>query len=89
VASSRHAGRHFTIQRVSVALDPAKALYWAAVVNGVLAAPLMAVMMLIVRNEKAMGELVLPHRATPWGWAATAVMAAATAIFFWFLFVPA
>ena len=70
-------------------LDPAKALYWAAVVNGVLAAPLMAVMMLIVRNEKAMGELVLPHRATLWGWAATAVMAAATAIFFWFLFVPA
>ncbi|OYU71949.1 MAG: hypothetical protein CFE32_25170 [Alphaproteobacteria bacterium PA3] len=67
-------------------LDPAKALYWAAVVNGVLAAPLMAVMMLIVRNEKAMGKLVLPHRATLWGWAATAVMAAATAVFFWFLF---
>lgn len=70
-------------------IDPAKALYWAAVVNGILAAPLMAVMMLIVRNEKAMGELTLPHRATLWGWAATAVMAAATAVFFWFLFVPA
>ncbi len=69
-------------------IDPARALYWAAVVNGVLAAPLMAVMMLIVRNEKAMGELVLPHRATLWGWAATAVMAAATAVFFWFLFNP-
>lgn len=67
-------------------IDPAKALYWAAVVNGILAAPLMAVMMLIVRNEKAMGELVLLHRATLWGWAATAVMAAATAVFFWFLF---
>jgi thioredoxin reductase len=47
----------------------------------------MAVMMLIVRNEKAMGELVLPHRATLWGWISTAVMAAATVIFFWFVFV--
>ena len=69
-------------------IDPAKALYWAAVVNGILAAPLMVVMMLIVRNKKAMGDLVLPHRATLWGWAATAVMAAATAIFFWFVFFP-
>ena len=69
-------------------IDPARALYWAAVVNGVLAAPLMAVMMLIVRNKKAMGELILPHRATLWGWGATAVMAAATALFFWFLIFP-
>jgi Mn2+/Fe2+ NRAMP family transporter len=69
-------------------LDPARALYWAAVVNGVLAAPLMAVMMLIVRNKAAMGDLVLPQRATWLGWAATAVMAAATAIFFWFLAFP-
>ena len=36
-------------------LDPARALYWAAVVNGVLAAPLMAVMMLIARNRRANG----------------------------------
>lgn len=69
-------------------LDPARALYWAAVVNGVLAAPLMAVMMLIVRNKAAMGDLVLPQRATWLGWTATAVMAAATAIFFWFLAFP-
>ncbi len=69
-------------------IDPAKALYWAAVVNGVLAAPLMAVMMLIVRNKKAMGGLALAPRATLWGWAATAVMAAATALFFWFLIFP-
>ncbi len=69
-------------------MDPARALYWAAVVNGVLAAPLMAVMMLIVRNEKAMGALVLPRRATFWGWVATAVMAAATGLFFWFMAFP-
>ena len=65
-----------------VGVDPVKALYWAAVVNGVLAAPLMVVMMLIVRNPKAMGKLTLARRATVLGWGATLVMAAATAIFF-------
>jgi NRAMP (natural resistance-associated macrophage protein)-like metal ion transporter len=64
------------------ALDPVKALYWAAVVNGVLAAPLMAVMMLISTNGRVMGRLTL----RPWmvfgGWLATAVMALATIAFF-------
>ena len=65
-----------------VGVDPARALYWAAVVNGVLAAPLMAAMMLIVRNPRAMGRLTLSTRATVLGWGATAVMAVATVIFF-------
>ena len=65
-----------------IGIDPARALFWAAVVNGVLAAPLMAVMMLIVRNPRAMGRLTLSKRATVLGWGATAVMAVATAIFF-------
>ncbi len=65
-----------------VGIDPARALFWSAVVNGVLAAPLMAVMMLIVGNPRAMGRLKLSRRATVAGWTATAVMAAATAIFF-------
>ena len=65
-----------------VGIDPARALYWAAVVNGVLAAPLMAAMMLIVRNPLAMGRLTLGPRATILGWSATAVMALATVIFF-------
>lgn len=63
-------------------IDPVRALYWAAVVNGVLAVPLMVVMMLIVRNRRAMGRLTLPLRPTLLGWGATAVMGAATAIFF-------
>ena len=65
-----------------IGIDPARALYWAAVVNGILAAPLMAVMMLIVRNPRAMGRLTLGRRATLLGWGATLVMAAATLIFF-------
>jgi Mn2+/Fe2+ NRAMP family transporter len=55
-------------------IDPIKALYWAAVVNGVLAAPLMVVMMLIVRNHKAMGRRILS--------VATLVMAGASLILF-------
>jgi NRAMP (natural resistance-associated macrophage protein)-like metal ion transporter len=65
-----------------VGIDPARALYWAAVVNGVLAAPLMIMTMLIVRNPRAMGRLTLGRRATITGWFATAVMAAATIVFF-------
>ncbi len=69
-----------------VGIDPARALYWAAVVNGVLAAPLMAVMMLIVRNKRAMGRLTFSKRATVLGWLATAVMAIASLLFFAFSF---
>ena len=65
-----------------VGIDPVRALYWAAVVNGVLAAPLMVMMMLIVRNPRAMGRLTLGPRATITGWFATLVMAGATIIFF-------
>ena len=65
-----------------VGLDPVRALYWAAVVNGVLAAPLMAVMMLIVRNPRVMGRLTVSRAMAIWGWAATAVMAAASLAFF-------
>jgi NRAMP (natural resistance-associated macrophage protein)-like metal ion transporter len=68
----------------AVGIDPVRALYWAAVVNGVLAAPLMAVMMLIARNPRAMGRLTLSPGTTFWGWAATAVMFAATIGFFVF-----
>lgn len=67
-----------------IGIDPVRALYWAAVINGVLAAPLMAVMMLIVRNRRAMGRLILPIGSTILGWTATAVMAGATILFFAF-----
>jgi NRAMP (natural resistance-associated macrophage protein)-like metal ion transporter len=69
----------------SVGIDPARALYWAAVVNGILAGPLMVVMMLIVRNPKAMGRLVVSRRQMLLGWTATAVMIAASALFLGFI----
>ena len=63
-------------------LDPVKALYWSAVVNGVLATPLMAVMMMIASNRHIMGRLTLPAPMRVVGWLATAVMALASAAFF-------
>jgi NRAMP (natural resistance-associated macrophage protein)-like metal ion transporter len=57
------------------AIDPIKALFWAAVVNGVLATPLMIVMMLIATNGRIMGRLTLPLSLRIGGWVATAVMA--------------
>jgi Mn2+/Fe2+ NRAMP family transporter len=62
-------------------IDPIKALYWSAVLNGVLAAPLMVVMMFVATNRKAMGDLVLPRWLRALGWLSTLVMAAASMAF--------
>jgi len=64
------------------ALDPMKALYWSAVVNGVLAAPLMAVMMVIASNPRVMGRFTLSRPMLIGGWAATLVMVCAAIFFF-------
>ena len=63
-------------------LDPVKALYWSAVVNGLLAAPLMAVMLIMAMNPRVMGRLTLPWPMLMAGWFATLVMALATLAFF-------
>lgn len=65
-----------------VGLDPIRALYWSAVVNGILAAPLMAIMMMIAMNPRIMGRLTLPRWMVVGGVLATAVMAAASIGFF-------
>jgi Mn2+/Fe2+ NRAMP family transporter len=52
-------------------------LFWSAVINGVIAVPIMAVMMLLAANRRVMGENVVGTRLRVLGWAATAVMAAA------------
>ncbi len=57
-----------------IQIDPMKALYWAAVVNGLLAPPLMVVTMLIARNRKVMGNLAIGGWLELGGWLSTAVM---------------
>jgi Mn2+/Fe2+ NRAMP family transporter len=63
-------------------ISPMAALFWSAVINGVVAVPLMAVVILIACRKSVMGAF-RPHPAIIiLGWAATAVMAAAAARMF-------
>ncbi len=61
------------------AIDPVKALFWSAVVNGVVAVPVMAVIMILSGRRRVMGRFVLGPWQRSLGWAATALMAAASA----------
>jgi NRAMP (natural resistance-associated macrophage protein)-like metal ion transporter len=56
--------------------DPVKELFWSAVLNGVIAVPIMAVMMLLASRSSAMGEHVIGVKLRWLGWVATAAMAA-------------
>jgi NRAMP (natural resistance-associated macrophage protein)-like metal ion transporter len=58
-------------------IDPMKALFWSAVINGVAAVPIMAIMMLIATQKKIMGKFTLPPALRLVGWIATAVMTVA------------
>ncbi len=62
-------------------IDPMKALYWSAVVNGLLAPPLMVVTMMIARNPRVMGRLVISRRLALGGWLSTAAMSAVALLF--------
>jgi NRAMP (natural resistance-associated macrophage protein)-like metal ion transporter len=59
--------------------DPVKELFWSAVLNGVIAVPIMAVMMLLASRRRTMGEHVIGERLRWLGWIATAAMAATVA----------
>jgi NRAMP (natural resistance-associated macrophage protein)-like metal ion transporter len=56
------------------ALDPIKALFWAAVLNGISAVPLMVVIMGMATSRKVMGTFVLPAYLKVLGWLAAIVM---------------
>lgn len=58
-------------------IDPIKALFWSAVINGVVASPVAAVMMLLSRRPAVMGEFTLPTALKVLGWLTTATMALA------------
>lgn len=63
-------------------IDPIKALYWSAVVNGVISVPIMSVMMLMAANKKIMGPFVISFRLKVAGWICTGVMALAVIAMF-------
>ena len=57
-----------------VGIDPIRALYWSAVLNGIVSAPLMVVLMLMSSNRAVVGKFVLPGYLRILGWTATAIM---------------
>jgi NRAMP (natural resistance-associated macrophage protein)-like metal ion transporter len=58
-------------------INPIKALYWSAVINGIVAVPVMAIMMVMSGNPNIMGNLAIKGIPRFLGWTATAVMLAA------------
>ena len=58
-------------------LDPIKALFWSAVVNGVISVPIMAAMLVVAARHQQMGRFVATRGQQLFGWLATAVMAVA------------
>jgi NRAMP (natural resistance-associated macrophage protein)-like metal ion transporter len=58
-------------------IDPIKALYWSAVLNGVIAVPMMAALMVVACNRRKMGDFRAGWVLGGLGWLSTAVMAAA------------
>ena len=63
--------------------NPIKALFWTAVINGVVAVPVMAVMMLMTTRKDIMGRFTIGPVLKVLGWLATAVMAAAVLAMGW------
>jgi NRAMP (natural resistance-associated macrophage protein)-like metal ion transporter len=58
-------------------VDPIKALYWSAVLNGVIAVPVMVIMMAVASSRKIMGDLKISGWLRVLGWLCTGVMAIA------------
>ena len=58
-------------------ISPMRALFWSAVINGVVAVPLMCVIILLASKKSVMGEFTAGRGLIILGWIATAVMGAA------------
>jgi NRAMP (natural resistance-associated macrophage protein)-like metal ion transporter len=65
-------------------VDPIKALFWSAVLNGVAAVPLLAVIVWLASNKKIMGEWRSSIVARAWGWGTVSLMALASMGMFYF-----
>jgi Mn2+/Fe2+ NRAMP family transporter len=63
-------------------IDPIKALFWSAVINGIAAVPLMIVMMIMTMQPSIMGRFTLPGWLWAIGWVSTAAMACAVVTMF-------
>ena len=66
-------------------INPIKLLVWTAVINGIVAVPIMAMMMLIVTNPAAMGRFQARPSLAWAGWGATALMGSTAVALLWSL----
>ena len=76
----QHAGRRSLIQYSPI--RPMKALFWSAVINGVVAVPLMAVVITLASRPSVMGPFTATRVEATLAWIATAVMAIAAVAMF-------
>jgi len=60
-------------------INPISALFWSAVINGVLAVPVMVLLMFMVRRKEIMKRFVIGGTLYWLGWLSTAAMAASVA----------
>jgi Mn2+/Fe2+ NRAMP family transporter len=70
-------------------LDPMAMLFWAAVVNGVVAVPIMFATVAVVAGRRARGVFGLPRWTEPMGWLAALLMTLAVAALGWLSLVGA
>ena len=66
-------------------ITPMRALFWSAVINGLVAVPLMAIIIVLASRRSVMGDFVAPLAIRALAWIATAVMGAAAV----WMFAPA
>ena len=66
-------------------VDAIKALFWSAILNGVAAVPLIAVIVWLASSRKVMGDWTSSGLARAWGWATVTLMGGATAGMFYFM----
>lgn len=63
-------------------ISPMKALFWSAVINGIVAVPLMAIIILMASSTSVMGRFTSSRAIVTLGWIATAIMGIAAAMMF-------
>ena len=63
-------------------INPIQALFWSAVLNGMISAPIMIVVMIMASKKEIMGEFTITRTWRYLGWAATVVMCVAVVAFF-------
>jgi Mn2+/Fe2+ NRAMP family transporter len=64
-----------------VSIDAVTALVWAAIINAIVAVPVMCVLMLMAVNERIMGKFVIIPLWRFLGWLATILMAVGASAF--------